>query len=94
MRKKPKKKIEVTNFEDQDTEGQQNEDSELIKQVENFVFGMLKTYSNMSCERIHSMLSNYLPNYSMNTAQLNSFLQKLVKEDKLEFSQNEYHIKK
>jgi len=44
-------------------------------------------------EKLHSMLSNYLESYSASLHHLKAFLQKLVKEDKIDFTAGEYSKK-
>jgi len=54
---------------------------------------MLTTYNTMSLDRIHSMLSSYMPDYNHTSHSLNQFLQNLVKNDKLEFVGGEFSKK-
>jgi len=67
---------------------------EALKVCENFIVGMLKTFGTLPQERIHSMLTNYVENYSLSIPELVNFLGKLVKEDKIESKAGLFNLKK
>ncbi len=62
--------------------------------AEKFVIGMLNTFTRLSLERIHSMLTNFVENYSGTIAELKTRLQLMVDDERLLFVAGEYSIKK
>ncbi|EFA80064.1 anaphase promoting complex subunit 2 [Heterostelium album PN500] len=87
--------VVVEDDEDEQQSASAREKEEQLKVIENFVFGMLNNFKTLPIDRIHTMLTMFNPeNYSLTTAELKSFLQKLQNEERLEFSGGEYRIKK
>jgi hypothetical protein len=66
------------------------EGEEDLRIAENFIIGMLTNYDKMGLEKIDFMLSKFVEKPPQD---LKSFLQKLVKEDKIEYSAGEYSKK-
>jgi len=66
---------------------------EVMRISENFIIGMLTNFEKMPLEKIHVMLSNFVENYSASPLALKQFLQKLIKEDKVECVAGEYSKK-
>ncbi|CAH2079994.1 unnamed protein product [Thlaspi arvense] len=64
---------------------------------EKFIMGMLTNFGNMALERIHNTLKMFCvadPSYDKSLQQLQSFLSGLVSEEKLEFREGMYLLKK
>jgi len=81
-----------------DKETNAAEIEEMWRVCESFVTGMLTNLGKLSLERIHSMLSQFVESYSCSSATIlkAQLLDRLVKEDKLEFTTpgNLYSLKK
>uniref|UniRef100_A0A7S2SKH5 Anaphase-promoting complex subunit 2 n=1 Tax=Mucochytrium quahogii TaxID=96639 RepID=A0A7S2SKH5_9STRA len=69
-----------------------------MKVYESFVRGMLNNYESLPLDRIHNMLKMFVSTgehkYDKNVQQLGAFLDKLVRDDVLEFSNAGYFLKK
>jgi hypothetical protein len=68
---------------------------------EKYVKGMLSSHGSMTVERLHSMLrlisnggEGNEAKFDMNMVQLRRFLQTLIEENKLEYIDNSYRIRK
>ncbi|VVB09331.1 unnamed protein product [Arabis nemorensis] len=64
---------------------------------EKFIMGMLTNFGSMALERIHNTLKMFCvadPSYDKSLQQLQSFLSGLVSEEKLEFRDSMYLVKK
>jgi anaphase-promoting complex subunit 2 len=64
---------------------------------EKFIMGMLTNFGSMALERIHNTLKMFCvadPSYDKSLQQLQSFLSGLVSEEKLEFRDGMYLLKK
>jgi anaphase-promoting complex subunit 2 len=83
-------------FEEEDTATStaNEQQEEELKVYESFVVGMLKTFTTLTADKVHTMLSNYVPTYTLSQQDLNQFLSRLVKEDKLEYKGGQYNLKK
>jgi hypothetical protein len=83
--------LEVLVAEEVEVEGEDEED---MLMMENFIVGMTRTFGNLSVDEIHSKLSSYLSTYAWKITDLNNHLAKMVKGEKLEFSNGEFSEKK
>ncbi len=72
----------------------QAQKEETMKVVENFCFGMLKTFGSLTLDRIQSSLSALVDTYSWNTQELADFLNQLVKDHKLDCLGGTYALHK
>lgn len=64
---------------------------------EKFITGMLTNFGSMALDRIHNTLKMFCiadPSYDKSLQQLQSFLSGLVAEEKLEFKDGKYLLKK
>eukprot|EP01116_Phalansterium_solitarium_P011803 TRINITY_DN27598_c0_g1_i1.p1 TRINITY_DN27598_c0_g1~~TRINITY_DN27598_c0_g1_i1.p1 ORF type:complete len:814 (+),score=307.14 TRINITY_DN27598_c0_g1_i1:142-2583(+) len=65
-----------------------------LRLVENFAVGMLRSLGTRTLDQMHTMLSQFMENYSLSQQQLGDFLSRLAKEDKLEALGGSYSLKK
>eukprot|EP00026_Physarum_polycephalum_P002809 Phypoly_transcript_02817.p1 GENE.Phypoly_transcript_02817~~Phypoly_transcript_02817.p1 ORF type:complete len:818 (+),score=124.80 Phypoly_transcript_02817:172-2625(+) len=63
---------------------------ETMSVCENFILNMLANRGKCTLETIHTTLGFVLPNYSASPLDLKAFMQKLIREDKLELDGSEY----
>lgn len=65
---------------------------------ESYVTGMLMNHDSLPAERIHNVLKMVLPSgehkYDKSIQELETFLNKLVNEEKVEYANGSYQIKK
>ncbi len=63
--------------------------SEAMRMSEQYILGMLTNLGSLPLERIHMYLSNFMA-YSAPLGELRAFLQRLIKEEKIELVGNDY----
>lgn len=74
----------------------QEQQEETFKIYESYVIGMLRTFNQMPLDKLHNNLKLFAAsdNYNLSIQQCSDFLNRLVKDDKLEFAVGMYSIKK
>jgi len=72
----------------------QAQKEETMKIVENFCFGMLKTFGSLSADRIQAMLTSYVDTYTWPIHELGEFLNQLTKDHKIDCSGGNYSLHK
>ncbi|KAF2077863.1 hypothetical protein CYY_000825 [Polysphondylium violaceum] len=81
--------------EDQQESASAREKEEQMRVIEKFIIGMLTNFKALPLDRMHSMLSMFnAEQYTSTSAELKSFLSKLINEEKIELSGLNYQIKK
>jgi hypothetical protein len=69
-------------------------DIELDQLIEVYVVNMLKNLGAQPLDKLHNMLSAYVPGFQKTLSQLTTFLDTLMKQDKIDFIQGLYTLKK
>jgi anaphase-promoting complex subunit 2 len=71
-----------------------NGDAEMNQLTEMYVINMLKNLGPQPLDKLHNILSNYVPGFQKTASQLAAFLDALIKQDKIDFVQSLYSLKK
>jgi anaphase-promoting complex subunit 2 len=75
-------------------DGGQDDDNEDGLSAEPFIIGMLTNLGSMPLEKIHTMLSVLVPDYSFNVQQTAGVLKKMANAERIEQTGNEFSLKK
>jgi anaphase-promoting complex subunit 2 len=86
--------VEEENGEIEGIVDREGDDAEVNQLTEMYVINMLKNLGAQPLDKLHNILSNYVPGFQKSIPQLAAFLDLLIKQDKLDFTQGLYTLKK